>query len=94
MSKEYEEQEGKPFVTGTREEMLKIISLFSGKYEFALRQAAWEAIDNEQNTDILTMLTLFSALCKKGSSFWTWRKYIMETPEIWAEMLDEFLKNK
>jgi hypothetical protein len=57
--------------------------------EYSLTETAWQTIDNEQDLDILTMLTVFAGV--HGQELHTWCKFIMETPELWPEMREVFV---
>jgi len=90
--KDYEKRNGKPFFQiDTREKALEQIARFSENNKFALRETTWEAIDNEQDLDILTMLAIYAVLDDNTKSFWDWKKHIFETPELWPAMRGKFI---
>jgi hypothetical protein len=92
IKKKYEEEYQKPYKFDSREKILENLSFFSGDQGFALRETAWDVIDNEQDTDILTMLTIYAGLPNRDITFWAWRKHIFETPTLWTAMRNVFLK--
>jgi hypothetical protein len=62
--------------------------------KFNLRDTAWQAIDDEEDLDILKMLIAYAAHPQNELYFSEMRKFIFETPELWADMRNAFLKNR
>ena len=79
-------------ISSSRKKILKSISFFSGDSGFGLRETAWKVIDNEPDLNILMMLNIYASLRIREHTSWEWRKYIFETPMLWATMRDMFLK--
>jgi hypothetical protein len=86
------EQENDSLRVDSREEALKQISQFADRHGITLREITWETIDNEPDLEMLTMLMLLTGLILEEQNAWNLRKYILETPTLWAQMLEVFLK--
>ena len=87
-----ERQSGKPYPKVAQElAVYKLMQLVSEK-EFSLRETAWQAIKAEKDMDILTMLILLVGLPSKDLNFYRYRKFILESPELWPDMRATYLK--
>jgi hypothetical protein len=86
----YNEKYDQPYAFPSREAALRKLTT-DIRDQFALRETSWEAIDEEQDLNILTMLTVFTDMKGQEKTFWDWRKFILESPELWPEMRDVFL---
>ncbi|GHT16443.1 hypothetical protein AGMMS4956_18930 [Bacteroidia bacterium] len=69
----------------------KLTEIISNK--FKLRDTAWQAIDDETDMDILKMLIIYAAHPREELKFWDFRKFVFETPELWADMRNSFLEH-
>jgi hypothetical protein len=87
----YKKELGYPFEFKSCDKAKEKISSCSGETGFGLRETAWEAIDNETDLDILTMLALYADLNIQADSSWKWRSFILESPDLWPAMRDTFL---
>jgi hypothetical protein len=61
--------------------------------KFNLRETAWKVIDDEKDFDILKMLIAYAAHPQNELNFSEIRKFVFETPELWADMRNTFLEN-
>ena len=98
MMKDYDKESEKEneeniFRPDSREKILKNLSFFVEDSGFGLRETAWNAIDNESDTDILIMLSVYAGVHIQEHTTWEFRKYIFETPTLWKSMRDAFLEN-
>jgi hypothetical protein len=91
--KSYEGEKEIPLKTDSREKTLEKLLRLADQSGIALRETTWEMIDNETDMDILTMFVVFACLPLEEQTFWNWRKYIFETPTLWTELKELFLKN-
>jgi hypothetical protein len=82
----YEQKTGKPFGPSTAEEVLQRIVHHVTECGFALRETAWQAIENEKDLDILKMLLVYACTQEREIKFWGTRKFIFESPELWPNM--------
>nr|VFJ59055.1 MAG: hypothetical protein BECKDK2373B_GA0170837_10802 [Candidatus Kentron sp. DK] len=58
-------------------------------HRFALREAAWNAIDREENVEILKCLLALAIIKKNELNFWRWRIHVLESPSIWRYLIEE-----
>ncbi|MDR3266762.1 MAG: hypothetical protein LBT24_04235 [Tannerella sp.] len=82
----YEQKAGKSFGPSTAEEVRQMIVHHVTECGFALRETAWQAIENEKDLDMLKLLLVYACTQKKEIHFWGTRKFIFETPELWPNM--------
>lgn len=60
-------------------------------HRFALREAAWNAIDREENVEILKCLLALAIIKKNELNFWRWRIHILESPSTWRYLARSYL---
>jgi hypothetical protein len=80
------------FLMTTLEDAKKQLTTIIVK-KFNLRETAWKAIDNETDMDILKMLIAYAAHPKNELRFCDMRRFVFETPDLWADMRTTFLQN-
>jgi hypothetical protein len=89
----YEQETGKPFFETSQKQIVNDIIWFTAD-RFSLRETAWQAIKKEKDMDILTMLLFYVCIDKNELHFFQWRKFILESPELWPEMKKAYLEGK
>ncbi|GHT21920.1 hypothetical protein FACS189430_02850 [Bacteroidia bacterium] len=77
-----------PSLAGAKKHLTRLIS-----DKFNLRDTGWQAIDDETDMDILKMLIAYAAHPQREIHFWDFRKFVFETPELWADMRNSFLEH-
>jgi hypothetical protein len=89
----HEQKIGEPFFEGSQQEAVNSIIRYTAD-RFTLRETAWQSIKNEKDMDILTMLLVYVCVDKEELHFYQWRKFILESPELWPEMKKAYLEGK
>jgi hypothetical protein len=68
---------------GSRAQLLQQISLASREHGIALRESAWQALD-QATTDELRYLTMLALIPEREVHFWDGRNHLLETPGLWS----------
>jgi hypothetical protein len=89
----YEQETGVPFFEGSQQDAVNDIVQYTSDY-FSLRETAWQSIENEKDMDILKMLMVYASIDRNELHFFQWRKFILESPELWAGMKKSYLEGK
>ncbi len=68
--------------------MVAPIGAESAQHDFALSEAAWEAIEQQATTKQLRRLTLLALIGEHEINFWNWRIRLLESPDRWPLLTD------